>query len=52
MLTIEDSRSLIQEENPKVKPTIEEEEEEEEEMDTIDGEPQEINLEAMDKVFQ
>ena len=51
MLTIEDSRSLIQEENPKVKP-IEEEKEEEEEMDTIDGEPQEINLEAMDKVFQ
>ena len=48
MLTIEDSRSLIQEENPKVKPI----EEEEEEMDTIDGEPQEINLEAMDKVFQ
>ena len=48
MLTIEDSRSLIQEENLKVKPI----EEEEEEMDTIDGEPQEINLEAMDKVFQ
>ena len=51
MLTIEDSRSLIQEENPKVKPR-EEEEEEEEEMNTIDGEPQEINLEMMDKVFQ
>jgi hypothetical protein len=42
---------LIQEENPKVKPR-EEEEGEEEEMNTIDCEPQEINLEAMDKVFQ
>ena len=52
MLTIEDSRSLIQEEKPKIKPR-EEEEEEEEEMTTIDdGETREINLEVMDKVFQ
>ena len=51
MLTIKDSRSLIQEENPKVKPR-EEEEEEEEETTTKDGEPREINLEAMDKVFR
>jgi hypothetical protein len=51
VLTIEDSRSLIQEETPKVKPR-EEEEEEEEEMTTIDSEPRRVNLEAMDKVFQ
>jgi len=48
MLTLEDSKSLVQEENLKAKPKVSNEEEEEEE----NNESCELNFDAIDNLFQ
>ena len=48
MLTLEDSKSLVQEENLKAKPKVSNEEEEEEEND----ESREPGFDAIDNLFQ
>jgi hypothetical protein len=48
MLTLEDSKSLVQEENLKAKPKVSNEEEEEEEND----ESREPDFDAIDNLFQ
>lgn len=48
MLTLEDSKSLVQEENLKAKPKVSNEEEEEEENDEF----REPDFDAIDNLFQ
>ena len=51
MLTLEDSKSLVQEENLKAKPKVSNEEEEEEEEEEND-ESREPDFDAIDNLFQ
>ena len=55
MLTLEDSKSILKEENLKTKPSKVEEEEEvedEDEDEDEEGETQEIDFDAIDDLFQ